>query len=818
MLGVHLRAAARNAAEKGGGVREALQVCFEKGNLRGMQLLSATTGAVSNDTLTYQQDGREITIKVGSAEWYRWLEAATSFTFRSTEGLFTAHKERASNRRGGWYWRAYRQRQGRLSRFYLGVSAKVTPERLRAAASRLEHPEQSASEDKPLFPSSRASSTGTFASPILATKLQIPRLPTQHVPRAHAVALLEQSAQGALTLVCAPAGSGKTTLLAEWAAATACPVAWLSLETADNDPARFLAYLIAALSRLDERIGTATLADGTAFAHGYEPVMTGLLNDLVRVLQQDAVVILDDYHLLTSETVQDMLRFLLDHLPARLHLIIGTRVDPPLPLARLRARGQLSELRTQELRFASTEVEAFAHAMGLALSGEAAGLLEQRTEGWIAGIQLFTLALRGHADADSFLRAKDSRLFGNHRFLLDYVSEEVLAQQTPEVQRFLLHTCVLERLCGPLCDAVTGQAGGQAQLMELLRANLFVSALDDAETWYRYHALFAEILRTHLHKQEPELVPELYRRASLWYEEQGWEEEACEYAFLAGDLPRAAAQLSELAPHLIEQGKLMRLSQWMDQLPPEFIAGSPQLYLTSTWVQPLRTYQPVNMERVVERLEQQVQERVQDDLASRAELQRELTLQRAMAALTQGDIPRALSLAGETLHSLPDPETAWSRFTILRQKMILSSAYRASGDLQAAEQTLLEAFTSDSPSINLLALVSLADLYESQGRLRTLGHLFDIIFQSFAQSNDPSPLFLALAHSRYAALLCNKSTWFQAWRHRQALHYEVMNGCWPCNRPWSIRLPQLKLFFGNRGVTHPTPERRSLCEVGSGEV
>ena len=250
-----------------------------------MELLPATTGAVFNDTLTYQQDGWEVIVEVDSTQWYRWLEIATSFTFRSAEGTFTAHKERASNRRGGWYWRAYRQRQGRLYRFYLGVSTKVTLGRLRAAASHLEHPEHPASENGAFLSPSRVFSAETFASPMLATKLQIPRLPAQHIPLTHVVALLEQSVQRALTLVCASAGSGKTTLLAEWASTTSFPVTWLSLEAADNDPARFLSYLVAALSRLNEQIGAAARADGTALTHDYQQVMTGLLNDLVRVLQ-----------------------------------------------------------------------------------------------------------------------------------------------------------------------------------------------------------------------------------------------------------------------------------------------------------------------------------------------------------------------------------------------------------------------------------------------------------------------------------------------------------------------------------------------------
>jgi LuxR family maltose regulon positive regulatory protein len=249
-----------------------------------------------------------------------------------------------------------------------------------------------------------------------------------------------------LTLVSAPAGSGKTTLLAEWAATTTLPVVCLSLETADNDPARFLSYLLAMLARLDERLGTAIQADRSWYAHDHEHALIGPLNDLARLLTQDAVVILDDYHLITTDAIHAALHFLLDHLPARLHLLIGTRIDPPLPLARLRARNHLSELRIEELRFVSPEVEAFVRTMGLTLSREALSLLQARTEGWIAGIQLLTLALRRHTDAAAFLRASG----GTHGFLLDYVSEEVLAQQTAEMQRFLLHTCILEQLTGSL--------------------------------------------------------------------------------------------------------------------------------------------------------------------------------------------------------------------------------------------------------------------------------------------------------------------------------------------------------------------------------
>lgn len=731
-------------------------------------LLSATTGTVRDNTLTYQQDGREATLLVDSAAWHRWLENATSFTFHSAEGTFTAHKERASNRRGGWYWRAYRQRQGRLFRFYLGLSVKVTLERLHAAASYLEQPAREQ-------PSRRGAGYGradALPSPngtsiIMTTRLQIPRLPLQHVPRSQVVALLEESVQRPLTLVSAPAGSGKTTLLAEWASTTTMPLAWFSLEAADNDPARFLSYLVTALSSLDERIDRSSLS---VRQHDHESVLTALLNDLAQLLQRDTALILDDYHLITSKAAQDALLFLLEHLPARLHLLIGTRVDPPLPLARLRARNQLSELRAPELRFASQEVEAFVRAMGLLLPHEATNLLEQRTEGWIAGIQLLSLILRGRDDALAFLRA----FRGNHHFFVDYVLEEILAQQPPAAQRFLLQTSILERLTGPLCDAVTRQTGGQAALAAFVRGNLFVSALDDTATWYRYHPLFAESLRSHLLKQEPELLPELYRRASCWYEQQGDEEEACEYAFLAGDLPHAATLLAELVPHLIEQGKFRRMLQWLSQLTPVLINDSPALSVASLW-----TYcRSGSTQQIIEQFEQQFQKYIHHNAEYWIDMQRELTVVQAWAALYRDDIPRTINLVRETLRSLSHPNNAHFRsdrlseassegalsvgtralrqLIALRLRIVLGTAYRAAGDLEAAERVLLETlYTGTNNSVhplNLFANISLADLYEARGRLRAIECLYREMGQALDQLNHPSPLFIALAQVRSAAL------------------------------------------------------------------
>ncbi|HTK11034.1 MAG TPA: LuxR C-terminal-related transcriptional regulator [Ktedonobacteraceae bacterium] len=717
---------------------------------------SIARGMILDATLVYQHKGRQMTLAVDTPSWFSWLQHATSFTFKCEEGSFTAHRARASSGRGSWYWYAYRRAHGHLFKRYLGTSEHLTLALLREAAHdllvRISDRERSQAVSSP------APGATVDVDPVLLTRLHVPRLPGQHVSRPRLLALLEQGVQRSLTVVSAPAGSGKTTLLAEWATTTDRPVTWLAFDVADNDPARFLSYLIAALARLDARIGAAIQLDPAALMHSWESVMTHLLNDVTLLLEREAVLILDDVHLITTDVVHAMLHFLLDHLPVRLHLVIGTRLDLPLPLARLRARNQLYELRAEELCFVSAELEAFVQTMGLTLSAEVTGLLVERTEGWIAGVQLLALVLRGRGNASEFLRASS----GSHRFLLEYVSEEILAQQTPEMQHFLLRTSVLDRLCGPLCDAVTGKSDGQMQLAGALRANLFLSELDDTQTWYRYHPLFAEALRAHLHTQAPDLLPELYRRACYWYEQQQQKEEAYEYAFLAGELSHAASLLEQLVPHLLAQGKFLRLRQWLSQLPPESVMCSPLLSVASIWTRAMRTHLLGNAEKhpvetLIEHLDQQIQEHARDDSASWIDLQYGLPLLQAVVALDQGDISRTIALAYQSLPAHSRPESVLSQLIAVGRQVILGAAYRASGDLGAAEQVLLEIDHSGEIStaspLNLFAVLSLADLYESQGRLRTLGRHYDDLLQMLAQRCDPSPLFLTLLQIRFATLL-----------------------------------------------------------------
>lgn len=738
-----------------------------------MEQSSPDTGVVTGSTLAYQLDAQEIVVSIGSPAWYAWLEQAHSFSFRNDEGTFTAYKARASNQRGGWYWYAYRHRHGHFFRFYLGASSRLTPERLRDTARRLVlrsetpgHvssgsfavlPEQSQPRERSLqqnserlsAPSLHHSSEHTQIA-LLTTKFHIPRLPFHYIARPRLQDALGQAVESRLTLVSAPAGSGKTTLLAAWARTVTAPVAWLSLEKADDDPQRFLSYVLAALSHLDTPISERDVVPWRITQEqAWEEILTNLVNHLARLLIRDTVLILDDYHLITSEPIHALLQFLIEHAPEQLHLLIGTRSEPPLPLVRLRAHGQLRELGAEQLHFSSAEMKVFLRAMELNLSTEAQHALEQQTQGWVVGVHLLALALRGHANPTSLLQPLPSV----HRFFLEYVSEEILAQQPAQIRSFLLSTSILKRLTGSLCEAVTGQPDGQARLADLYRSNLLLHMLDDTGTWYGYHPLFAESLRAHLQKQEPELVPELYRRASSWYEEQGWYEEACEYAFLAGDLPRAAALLAELVPHLIMQEKDIHMRQWLSQLSPELIVASSQLWFASIWTQ----CGGGDVAKIINQLEQQIEIHAQDAGTPWADLPSELALFQAWAALFQGDLPRTISLVQETLHAYPSSEGPLSHLIAVHQRIVLSTAYRASGDLGAAEQVLLETVRADEMGagrfLNLRAQVSLAELYEFWGQLHKLDHLYHEMFLTLNQLGDSSFLFLALTQARYATLL-----------------------------------------------------------------
>src|SRR5580704_14494256 len=387
------------------------------------------------------------------------------------------------------------------------------------------------------------------AALLLETKLYVPRSRRPLVPRPRLSERLDRGTASKLTLVSAPAGFGKTTLLTEWlAAGPAAPAgerlaAWLSLDRADSDPASFWTYVIAALRTVASGVGESALALLQApQPPPIETVLTVLLNDL-GATAGDIVLVLDDYHGIDASEVQDGMAFLLDHLPPGLHVVIASRADPALPLARWRARGELVEIRAAELRFTPDEAAAYLNEMmGLQLTARDVAALEGRTEGWIAALQLAALSMQGRDDVVGFIAG----FAGDDRYVVDYLVEEVLQRQSDRVQAFLLQTSILDRLNGPLCDAVTGQDGGRAMLEALDRGNLFFVRLDDRRRWYRYHQLFADVLHARLRDEQPGDVPDLHRRASGWLERNGEPSEAIRHALAAGDFGRAA-DLVELA-------------------------------------------------------------------------------------------------------------------------------------------------------------------------------------------------------------------------------------------------------------------------------
>ncbi|HJY62046.1 MAG TPA: hypothetical protein VJ418_37170, partial [Streptosporangiaceae bacterium] len=417
---------------------------------------------------------------------------------------------------------------------------------------------------------------------LLATKLHVPRRRPGFVPRPRLVGRLEEGLARGLVLICAPAGSGKTVLLADWARHGGRPVAWLSLDVGDNDPARFWRHVVAALGQARPGIGElAGPGLGPLEASSPDGLVMALINELAADPREDEVLlVLDDYHLIDSQPVHGSLLFLLEHLPPGLRMVLASRSDPPLPLARLRAGGQLAELRAAELRFAADEAAALLReAIGADLPGAAVAALTARTEGWAAGLQLAGLSLRGQADTAGFVAA----FSGSHRYVLDYLTGEVLERQNPQVREFLLETSVLERLTGELCDAVTGRAGSQAMLADIERAGLFLVPLDEVRGWWRYHHLFADLLRARLQAEQPGRVQALHRAAAAWCEEHDLADDAVRHALAAGEAAWAARLVERHVEELLGRSEGVTLRRWLSALPAESVRARPRLYLAQAY-------------------------------------------------------------------------------------------------------------------------------------------------------------------------------------------------------------------------------------------
>jgi LuxR family transcriptional regulator, maltose regulon positive regulatory protein len=585
-------------------------------------------------------------------------------------------------------------------------------------------------------------------APILTTKLYIPPTRSNIVLRPRLVERLNEglAAGRKLTLISAPAGFGKTTLVSEWVASCGRPVAWLSLDEGDNDPTRFLTYFIAALQTIEVNIGKGVLGVlQSPQPPPIEAILIALLNEITTI-PDNFMLVLDDYHVIdakpvgTSPSVDAALTFLLEHLPPQMHLVIASREDPSLPLARLRVRGQLTELRAADLRFTPTEAAEFLNrVMGLNLSADDIAALETRTEGWIAGLQLAALSMQGRSDAASFIQA----FTGSHRFVLDYLVEEVLQRQPEGIHSFLLKTAILDRLSGSLCDAVTGREDGKGMLETLERGNLFIIPLDDQRQWYRYHHLFADVLQAHLMAEQPDQVSTLHRRASEWYEHNGSAADAIRHALAAKDFERAAILVEVAIPEMRRNRQEATVTElgWLKALPDELVHFRPVLSVDYAYALfgggELEAVEPRlrDAERWLDLVDSMADRRERPEspaagthpepgrrmvVVDEEEFHRlpgMIALLRAAQALARGDLPEAVKNARRVLDLAPED----AHLMLGGAASVLGLAAWASGDLEAACRMTADGMAN----VRLAGYISsaiggsivLADIQIAQGRL-----------------------------------------------------------------------------------------------------
>ena len=605
-----------------------------------------------------------------------------------------------------------------------------------------------------------------MSTPILATKLYIPPPRPKIVLRPRLIARLNEglSAGRRLSLISAPAGFGKTTLVSEWIADGRflnadsesftrekvllnpqskignLKFAWLSLDEGDNDPTRFLAYLIAAVQTIAPRIGEGVW--GVLQSPQPPPtdlLLTNLLNDITTI-SDSFILVLDDYHVIDSQPVDQALAFLVENLPPQMHLVIASREDPPLPLARLRVRGQLTELRAADLRFTPAEAAEFLNrVMGLNLSAEDITALETRTEGWIAGLQLAAISMQGHTDVTHFIQS----FTGSHHFVLDYLIEEVLHQQSESVQTFLLRTSLLERMCGPLCEAVllAPAVPGQETLDYLEHANLFIVPLDNDRQWYRYHHLFGDLLRKRLGQSlTPGNIAELHIRASQWYEDHGLEIEAFQHAAAAHDVERAERLMEGKGIPLHFRGAVNVILEWLASLPKSMLDARPLLWVRSATMA-LTAGQTTGIEEKLQAAEAALRTQHAQRSADLDDKTRDLIGQIAAArstlALTQYQPETVIIQSRRALEYLP-PENLTFRFTA---NWTLSVAYQLQGDRAAASRVLAEALSISEASgemfSTILALSHLALMQELENQLYRAAETYRRVLQLV--SDQPLP-------------------------------------------------------------------------------
>ena len=602
---------------------------------------------------------------------------------------------------------------------------------------------------------------------LLTTKLFIPPTRPELVPRPRLIVRLDEGLHRKLTIISAPAGFGKTTLVADWLDHLRLGaqkenqidyrIAWLSLDDGDNDPARFLSYFIAALNRTKGK--DATFGKGalgmlqSPESPPVEAILTSLINEFDEVINK-YILVLDDYHVIETKPVENSLTFLLEHQPPQLHLVIVTREDPHLTLSRLRARGQLTELRVADLRFTHAEATGFLNQlMDLNLSAEDIAALETRTEGWIVGLQMAALSMQGREDTASFIQS----FTGSHRFVLDYLVEEVLQQQPENVQEFLLRTSILDRLCAPLCDALLLDANilGQETLVYLERTNLFIVPLDNERRWYRYHRLFADLLRQRLHQSTASFAgnkerceDELHSRASVWYEENGLEIEAFHHAVASNDIKRATRLMEGGGMPLHFRGAVTPVLSWLESLPTKVLDAKPSLWVMYASALSM-TGQISGVEEKLQAAEIALQGTEQDDIARNTV--GHIAAIRALLAAAQHQVKTIITQSQRALEYLHPDNLPVRTATIWK----MGIAYQLQGDRAAASRAYTEAISISQASgniiINILASLGLGQVQETENQLHLSAKTYRRVLQLIGDQLQPSgcEIYLGLARIFY---------------------------------------------------------------------
>jgi LuxR family maltose regulon positive regulatory protein len=566
--------------------------------------------------------------------------------------------------------------------------------------------------------------------PLLQTKFYIPPPQPNFVHRLRLTNRIDEGLSRKLTLISAPAGFGKTTLLSDWFLTAQRRVTWLSLEEADNDPTRFWTYFLATLQVLQEDL--VKNAQDFLHAEGHqtnlltqlEPFITILINDISNYSDEFALV-LDDYQQINNLAIHEGIVFLIDHIPPRMHLILTCRADPPLPLARLRARGQMTELRSDDLRFTSEEIIEFLNRiMLLNLSFDQIAALGARTEGWIAGLQLAAISLQNRDNPTEFIES----FTGSHRFILDYLVDEVLSCQPEDVQSFLLDTSILKRFTGLLCDSLTGRHDGQEMLRQLEQANLFIVPLDNERRWYRYHRLFADLLHSRLHDLKPDRLPILHRRACDWFENENLLPEAIYHALTMQDFEIAARLIEKAAEMLRQRGETATLTGWMNALPRDIWRSHPALCIAYA-----RALADTAQYKAVQALLEDARVGLESnpDIADPelSSLRGRIAALAAYLEITGNRFDRAIELSERARQLLADDDMRWCSFVALN----LAGAYRFTSDWTAASQTYLEASDLSQAAgdkVNALAALSLrGEVLQAQGLLHQSADQFEQVLE-----------------------------------------------------------------------------------------